>query len=219
MTDMEITLDSLGHLQVWARIWTVLSQHFITAGSHNDEKVAMYAIDSLRQLGMKYLERAELNNFTFQNDILKPFVVLMRNSHNDKIRGLIVECIVQLIKSKVGSIKSGWKSVFMIFTAAADDDQEGIVDSAFENVEQVILEHFDQVVGDCFMDCVNCLIGFANNKSSPRISLKAIALLRICEDRLAEVHLPLSLVPIARQRCLSCISFFSLVFVCVCVGW
>lgn len=53
----------------------------------------------------------------------------------------------------------------------------------------VILEHFDQVVGDCFMDCVNCLIRFANNKSSPRISLKAIALLRICEDRLAEVCL------------------------------
>lgn len=51
----------------------------------------------------------------------------------------------------------------------------------------VILEHFDQVVGDCFMDCVNCLIGFANNKCTPRISLKAIALLRICEDRLAEV--------------------------------
>ena len=54
----------------------------------------------------------------------------------------------------------------------------------------VILEHFDQVVGDCFMDCVNCLIGFANNKTSHRISLKAIALLRICEDRLAEVWFP-----------------------------
>ena len=51
----------------------------------------------------------------------------------------------------------------------------------------VILEHFDQVVGDCFMDCVNCLIRFANNRTSHRISLKAIALLRICEDRLAEV--------------------------------
>ncbi|XP_074310363.1 brefeldin A-inhibited guanine nucleotide-exchange protein 5-like [Silene latifolia] len=48
---------------------------------------------------------------------------------------------------------------------------------------QVILEHFDQVVGYCFMDCVNCLIEFANNKSSHRISLKAIEL---CEDRLAE---------------------------------
>lgn len=133
-------------------------------------------------------------------------------------------CLPQMIKSKVGSIKSGWRSVFMIFTAAADDDLESIVESAFENVEQgknhtssssscnssccyililfflletsvyltpsifaVILEHFDQVVGDCFMDCVNCLIRFANNKSSHRISLKAIALLRICEDRLAEV--------------------------------
>lgn len=51
----------------------------------------------------------------------------------------------------------------------------------------MILEHFDQVVGDCFMDCVNCLIRFANNRTSHRISLKAIALLRICEDRLAEV--------------------------------
>ncbi|XP_068664277.1 brefeldin A-inhibited guanine nucleotide-exchange protein 5-like isoform X2 [Aristolochia californica] len=188
---VEISYYNMARIRmVWARIWSVLANHFISAGSHHDEKIAMYAIDSLRQLGMKYLERAELTNFTFQNDILKPFVVLMRNSRNQSIRGLIVDCIVQMIKSKVGSIKSGWRSVFMIFTAAADDDSEPIVESAFENVEQVILEHFDQVVGDCFMDCVNCLIGFANNKSSPRISLKAIALLRICEDRLAEGLIP-----------------------------
>ncbi|XP_042389327.1 brefeldin A-inhibited guanine nucleotide-exchange protein 5-like isoform X1 [Zingiber officinale] len=188
---VEISYYNMARIRlVWARIWSVLAQHFISVGSHHEEKVAMYAIDSLRQLSMKYLERAELTNFTFQNDILKPFVILMRISHNEKIRSLIVDCIVQMIKSKVGSIKSGWRSVFMIFTAAADDESESIVESAFENVEQVILEHFDQVVGDCFMDCVNCFIHFANNKSSPRISLKAIALLRICEDRLAEGFIP-----------------------------
>ncbi|KAL8532969.1 hypothetical protein ACS0TY_009290 [Phlomoides rotata] len=188
---VEISYYNMARIRmVWARIWSVLAHHFIFAGSHPDEKVAMYAIDSLRQLAMKYLERAELANFTFQNDILKPFVVLIRSSRNDNIRRLIVDCIVQMIKSKVGNIKSGWRSVFMIFTAAADDDSEPIVESAFENVEQVVLEHFDQVVGDCFMDCVNCLIGFANNKSSHRISLKAIALLRICEDRLAEGLIP-----------------------------
>lgn len=188
---VEISYYNMARIRmVWARIWSVLANHFISAGSHPDEKVAMYAIDSLRQLGMKYLEREELANFTFQNDILKPFVVLMRNSRSESTRRLIVDCIVQMIKSKVGSIKSGWRSVFMIFTAAADDESEPIVESAFENVEQVILEHFDQVVGDCFMDCVNCLIGFANNKSSHRISLKAIALLRICEDRLAEGLVP-----------------------------
>ncbi|GMY35231.1 brefeldin A-inhibited guanine nucleotide-exchange protein 5 [Fagus crenata] len=188
---VEISYYNMARIRmVWARIWSVLANHFISAGSHHDDKIAMYAIDSLRQLGMKYLERAELANFTFQNDILKPFVVLMRNTRSESIRGLIVDCIVQMIKSKVGSIKSGWRSVFMIFTAAADDELESIVESAFENVEQVILEHFDQVVGDCFMDCVNCLIRFANNKSSHRISLKAIALLRICEDRLAEGLIP-----------------------------
>ncbi|KAF3783782.1 Brefeldin A-inhibited guanine nucleotide-exchange protein 5 [Nymphaea thermarum] len=189
---VEISYYNMARIRmVWARIWSILSLHFISAGSHGDEKIAMYAIDSLRQLGMKYLERAELTKFTFQNDILKPFVVLMRNSRSPTIRSLIVDCIVQMIKSKVGSIKSGWKSVFMIFTAAADDETETIAEGAFENVEQgVILEHFDQVVGDCFMDCVNCLIGFANNKTSVRISLKAIALLRICEDRLAEGLIP-----------------------------
>ncbi|GLT74209.1 hypothetical protein SLA2020_460200 [Shorea laevis] len=188
---VEISYYNMARIRmVWARIWSVLANHFISAGSHHDEKIAMYAIDSLRQLGMKYLERAELANFTFQNDILRPFVVLMRNSRSETKRRLIVDCIVQMIKSKVGSIKSGWRSVFMIFTATADDDLESIVESAFENVEQVILEHFNQVVGDCFMDCINCLIRFANNKRSHRISLKAIALLRICEDRLAEGLVP-----------------------------
>ncbi|KAJ9558540.1 hypothetical protein OSB04_013154 [Centaurea solstitialis] len=188
---MEISYYNMARIRmVWARIWFILSNHFIAAGSHHDEKIAMYAIDSLRQLGIKYLERAELANFTFQNDILKPFVVLMRNSRSESIRKLIVDCIVQMIKSKVGSIKSGWRSVFMVFTSAANDELESIVENAFENVEQVILEHFDQVVGDCFMDCVNCLINFANSKSSHHISLKAIALLRICEDRLAEGLIP-----------------------------
>ncbi|KVI00546.1 Armadillo-like helical [Cynara cardunculus var. scolymus] len=188
---MEISYYNMARIRmVWARIWSILANHFIAAGSHHDEKIAMYAIDSLTQLGIKYLERAELANFTFQNDILKPFVILMRNSRSESIRKLIVDCIVQMIKSKVGSIKSGWRSVFMVFTAAANDELESIVESAFENVEQVILEHFDQVVGDCFMDCVNCLINFANSKSSHHISLKAIALLRICEDRLAEGLIP-----------------------------
>lgn len=82
--------------QVWARIWSVLAEHFVSAGSHHDEKIAMYAIDSLRQLGMKYLERAELTNFTFQNDILKPFVIIMRNTQSQTIRSLIVDCIVQV---------------------------------------------------------------------------------------------------------------------------
>nr|GEV84373.1 brefeldin A-inhibited guanine nucleotide-exchange protein 5 [Tanacetum cinerariifolium] len=140
---VEISYHNMARIRmVWARIWSVLSDHFISAGSHSDAKVAMYAIDALRQLSVKYLERSELASFTFQNDILRPFVILMRNCRSEIIRKLIVDCIVLMIKSKVGSIKSGWRSVFMVFTAAADDDLESIVESAFENVEQDRLVDF-----------------------------------------------------------------------------
>ena len=40
----------------------------------------MYSVDSLRQLAMKFLEHDELANSTFQNDFLRPFVIVMRQS-------------------------------------------------------------------------------------------------------------------------------------------
>ncbi|XP_042036168.1 brefeldin A-inhibited guanine nucleotide-exchange protein 5-like isoform X2 [Salvia splendens] len=188
---VEISYSNMTRIHVvWARIWSILAQHFIFAGSHADEKVAIYAIDSLQRLGMKYLEHPELAHFTFQKGILKPFVVLLQSSKSESIRRLILNGIVQIIRSKAGILKSGWHSIFMIFTIAANDGLEPIIESAFENVEQVILEHFDQVIVECFMDFLNCLIGFANNKSSVEVSLKAIALLRISENRLSEGLVP-----------------------------
>ena len=70
---------------------------------------------------MKYLERAELANFTFQNDILKPFVVLMRNSQSESIRSLIVDCIVQVRQTinfyrvKLSDFIANFKSLFVIY--------------------------------------------------------------------------------------------------------
>jgi hypothetical protein len=52
-------------------------------------QVAMYAVDSLRQLAIKFLERDELANYTFQNDFLRPFVVVMRQS---QVTALTVAC-------------------------------------------------------------------------------------------------------------------------------
>lgn len=51
---------------VWTRIWAVLADFFIDVGCHTNLSVAMYAVDSLRQLAMKFLERDELANFSFQ---------------------------------------------------------------------------------------------------------------------------------------------------------
>lgn len=50
---------------IWTSIWRTLGEHFSTVGSHSNQHVAEFAIDSLRQLTKKFLEKNELNNFNF----------------------------------------------------------------------------------------------------------------------------------------------------------
>ena len=86
-------------------------------------------------------------------------------------------------------MKSGWKSMFMVFTTAAGDEQPTIVRLAFETIEKIVREHFDFITETeitTFTDCVNCLIAFTNNPHSIDVSLNAIAFLRFCAMKLAE---------------------------------
>lgn len=75
---------------VWNRIWAVLSDFFIQVGCHKNLQVAMFAVDSLRQLAMKFLERDELANYSFQTLFMTPLVVVMRQSKAVEIRELII---------------------------------------------------------------------------------------------------------------------------------
>lgn len=99
---------------VWSRIWNVLSDFFVSVGLSENLSVAIFVMDSLRQLAMKFLEREELANYNFQNEFLRPFVVVMQKSSSSEIRELIVRCVSQMVLSRVNNVKSGWKSVFMV---------------------------------------------------------------------------------------------------------
>eukprot|EP00198_Chlamydomonas_reinhardtii_P005607 XP_001694943.1 SEC7/BIG-like ARF-guanine nucleotide exchange factor [Chlamydomonas reinhardtii] len=174
---------------VWSRIWAVLSEYFITVGCHSNLPLAMYAVDALRQLAMKFLERDELANYTFQNDFLRPFVVVMRQSQAVEIRELIIRCLSQMILARVTNVKSGWKSMFMVFTTAANDRDPMIVRLAFDTIEKIVREHFTHITETettTFTDCVNCLIAFTNNPHSLDVALNSIAFLRFCAMKLAE---------------------------------
>ena len=46
----------------------------------------------------------------------------MRQSHATEIRELIIRCMSQMVLGQVSNIKSGWKSMFMVFTTAAGDE-------------------------------------------------------------------------------------------------
>ncbi|KAL0411865.1 UNVERIFIED_CONTAM: Brefeldin A-inhibited guanine nucleotide-exchange protein 2 [Sesamum latifolium] len=98
---------------VWSKIWEVLSDFFVTIGCSENLSIAIFGIDSLRQLSMKFLEREELANYNFQNEVMKPFVIVMRKSGAVEIRELIIRCVSQMVLSRVNNVKSGWKSMFM----------------------------------------------------------------------------------------------------------
>lgn len=99
---------------VWSSIWHVLSDFFVTIGCSENLSIAIFAMDSLRQLSMKFLEREELANYNFQNEFMKPFVIVMRKSTAVEIRELIIRCVSQMVLSRVNNVKSGWKSMFMV---------------------------------------------------------------------------------------------------------
>ncbi|KAL8267972.1 hypothetical protein R6Q59_001770 [Mikania micrantha] len=174
---------------VWSRIWSVLSDFFVTVGLSENLSVAIFVMDSLRQLSMKFLEREELANYNFQNEFLRPFVIVMEKSNSVEIRELIVRCLSQMILSRVGNVKSGWKSVFMALTAAAADERKNVVLLAFETMEKIVREYFPYITETetvTFTDCVRCLITFTNSRFDSDVSLNAIAFLRFCAVKLAE---------------------------------
>ncbi|GER57768.1 guanine nucleotide exchange family protein [Striga asiatica] len=174
---------------VWSRIWNVLSEFFVSVGLSENLSVAIFVMDSLRQLAMKFLEREELVNYNFQNEFLRPFTIVMQKSNSTEIRELIVRCISQMVLSRVDNIKSGWKSVFMVFTAAAADERKSIVLLAFETIEKIGHEYFPYITETealTFTDCVKCLITFTNSKFNSDVSLNAIAFLRYCAAKLAD---------------------------------
>ncbi|KAA3482594.1 brefeldin A-inhibited guanine nucleotide-exchange protein 1-like [Gossypium australe] len=174
---------------VWFRIWNVLSDFFVSVGLSENLSVAIFVMDSLRQLAMKFLEREELANYNFQNEFLRPFVIVMQKSNSIEIRELIVRYVSQMVLSRVSNVKSGWKSVFMVFTAAAVDERKNIVLLAFGTMEKIVREYFPHISetdASTFSDCVRCLIKFTNSKFDSDISLNAIGFLRFCAIKLAE---------------------------------
>ncbi|KAL5562300.1 hypothetical protein UlMin_032047 [Ulmus minor] len=174
---------------VWSRIWNVLSDFFVSVGLSENLSVAIFVMDSLRQLAMKFLEREELANYNFQNEFLRPFVIVMQKSNSGEIRELIIRCISQMVLSRVSHVKSGWKSVFMIFTAAAADERKNIVSLAFETMEKIVREYFPYITETetvIFTDCVKCLVTFTTSRFNSDVSLNAIAFLRFCAVKLAE---------------------------------
>lgn len=173
----------------WSRIWEVLGNHFNRVGCSENEKVAFFAIDSLRQLSMKFIEKGEFANFRFQKDFLRPFEHIMKNNENPDVRHIIVECITHMVDSQANNIKSGWKNIFNVLRLGAAESKKSVVELSFQTSSKIVTDHYEEnfhLMIDSFRDAIKCLSEFACNQKFPDTSMEAIRLIRICAKFVAE---------------------------------
>uniref|UniRef100_A0A2K5Y2S1 ARF guanine nucleotide exchange factor 2 n=1 Tax=Mandrillus leucophaeus TaxID=9568 RepID=A0A2K5Y2S1_MANLE len=187
---VEISYYNMNRIRLqWSRIWHVIGDHFNKVGCNPNEDVAIFAVDSLRQLSMKFLEKGELANFRFQKDFLRPFEHIMKKNRSPTIRDMVIRCIAQMVNSQAANIRSGWKNIFAVFHQAASDHDGNIVELAFQttcHIVTTIFQHHFPAAIDSFQDAVKCLSEFACNAAFPDTSMEAIRLIRFCGKYVSE---------------------------------
>lgn len=178
----------------WTNIWAVLGDHFNKVGCHNNTTIVFFALDSLRQLSMRFMELEELAGFKFQKDFLKPFEHVLANSHNTAVKDMVLRCLIQMIQAKGDNIRSGWRTMFGVFTVAAREPYEGIVNLAYENVSHVYKTKFGVVISQgAFTDLIVCLTEFSKNIKFQKKSLQALEALKSLIPRMLKTpECPLS---------------------------
>ena len=123
------------------------------AGCSLDSDVSHFALDALRQLSMKFLEKGELPNFRFQKEFLHPFEglsvcnyyihtiscsVIMGRNKTLECQEMIIACITNMVHSHASRFRSGWKNVFSVLGLAASEKDKKIVEQAFSTTTEII---------------------------------------------------------------------------------
>jgi len=177
---VEISYYNMTRVRIeWTRIWEVLGEHFNQVGCDNNTVVVFFALDSLRQLSMRFMEIEELPGFKFQKDFLKPFEYVMANSNVVTVKDMVLRCLIQMIQARGDNIRSGWKTMFGVFTVAAREQHEAIVNIAFDYTTQIYNTRFGVVISQgAFPDLIVCLTEFSKNLKFQKKSLQAIELLK-----------------------------------------
>jgi brefeldin A-inhibited guanine nucleotide-exchange protein len=129
----------------WAKIWKLMAKHLVKIGCNENARVSMFAIDALRQLSHKFLEKAELADFNFQKLFLRPFLSIMENTQSrEDIRELIIQSVDKTMRSMSRTLRSGWKIFFSILTLSAQDPSLKINTFGLTILQRLLDEHLHE---------------------------------------------------------------------------
>ncbi|OBZ89970.1 Protein transport protein sec72 [Choanephora cucurbitarum] len=177
---VEISYYNMNRIRMeWSNIWAILGEYYNKVGCQSNFNVAFFALDSLRQLAMKFLEKEELPHFKFQKDFLMPFREILANNPDVAIKDMVLRCLLQMIQARAHHLKSGWKTMLSVFATGAYESSESIVHMTFDIVRSVTNERFGDIVSNgTFPDYVSCLVEFSKNQKFQKISLPALDMIK-----------------------------------------
>jgi brefeldin A-inhibited guanine nucleotide-exchange protein len=131
---------------VWTQVWELMAEFFVANACHSNPKVSVFAIDSLKQLSLKFLDKPELSEFNFQSSFLRPFQVVMENKGSRvEIREMVLSCVDNIIRTKSQNLRSGWKILFAILAASAFDEHDKIEKTGLTILQRLLDEHLNDV--------------------------------------------------------------------------
>ena len=163
-------LESRGRL-VWDKLWGLMAAHFESTALHTNAAVAMYAVDSLKQLSLKFLRREELSEFEFQRKFMRPYENIMEKSQVDSTRELVLTCIDTMVKVSGDSMRSGWRTVMAVLKFAGRDKNESISSAGFimlKGFAEEIVGEKESKIKEFGVDAIVGLLGYAGGIDSGR---------------------------------------------------
>jgi len=194
-------MDSRPRL-VFNDLWTTVSASLTSTALHSNPAVAMYAVDSFRQLCTQYLQREELGVFEFQRRFLKPLETVMDRSDISATKELLLRCVERIIlmfgSPQEGNdgrkLRSGWRPVLKVLGLAGRDLDKDIAKIGYEMLNAQIKVCLDQckeggedmagqgiLLVERFVDLVDALLVYVGGPHE-EMSLQAIGdLLKLCD--------------------------------------
>lgn len=193
---------------LFAEIWTTVADHLTCTALHSNPAIAMYAVDSFRQLSIQYLQRDELEVFEFQRRFLKPLETVMARSKQTSTKELLLNCVGRLMhvfgtstdssesaSRRKGGLRSGWVPILTILGLGGRDSDEGIAQMSFKTLSGEIElclndgKHHDVLLNEHFVETVDALLMIVGGPHD-EISLLAIDQLVVLTDALDDGSVP-----------------------------
>jgi len=144
---------------VFAEIWNIVSSHLTSTALHSNAAVAIYAVDSFRQLSLQFLYKEELGVFEFQRRFFRPFETIMLKSYSSSVKEHLLKCLQQIIlvhgyrsspesndvpdmHRRKGGLRSAWKPILAIIGRGGRDDDDSVAALAFD----MLTEQLQQII-------------------------------------------------------------------------